>query len=182
MGCAWGAAGGRGARTARVSESLEVERVFLLRGMPDVGVAERWSIEQGYIAGEEGVGGRLRRTTMPDGSLVHHHTQKQGVGLVRVERERTISRDVFDVQWGSTVGRRIRKVRHRLPFGGLLWEIDQFTDMPLVLAEVELPSEHHPLQIPPWLEHLIRREVTEDGRYRNFMLTVHGLPDESATR
>jgi CYTH domain-containing protein len=165
-----------------VSESLEVERVFLLRGMPDVGAAERWRIEQGYLAGDEGVGGRLRRTTLPDGSVVHHHTQKQGVGLVRIEREAEISCEAFDAHWSATRGRRISKVRHRVPCDGLLWEIDQFSDMPLVLAEVELPSEHHPMRIPSWLEHLVVREVTEDGRYRNFMLAVHGPPDESATR
>lgn len=165
-----------------MSESLEVERVFLLRGMPDIGSAERWRIEQGYLAGTGAIAGRLRRTTMPDGSLVHHHTVKQGVGLVRIERETTISSDVFDAQWGNTRGRRVHKVRHRVPFDGLVWEVDQFADMPLVLAEVELPNERHLLQIPPWLEHLIRREVTEDERYRNFMLAVHGLPDEPVNR
>lgn len=165
-----------------MSESIEVERVFLLRGMPDLVAADCWRIEQGYLVGAEAVGGRLRRTTMPDGSVVHHHTQKLGSGRVRVERETTIDSHAFDAQWGNTHGRRISKIRHRVPFDGLIWEIDQFTDLPLVLAEVELPSEHHPLRIPSWLEHLICREVTEDERYRNFMLAVHGPPDESATR
>lgn len=165
-----------------MSESLEVERVFLLSGMPDIGVVERWRIEQGYLGGAEPMGGRLRRTTMPDGSVVHHHTQKQGVGLVRIERETQIGSDVFAAQWGDTLGRRVSKIRHRVPSDGLLWEIDQFTEMPLVLAEVELPDEHHALQIPSWLERVIRREVTDDGRYRNFMLAVHGLPDELGTR
>lgn len=165
-----------------MSGSLEVERVFLLRSMPEVTAAECWRIEQGYLEGSEGVGGRLRRTTKPDGSCVHHHTQKRGVGLVRVEHEVTITTDFFDAHWARTIGRRINKIRHRVPFDGLLWEIDQFTDVPLVLAEVELPSEHHPLRIPAWMEHLIRQEVTEDQRYRNFMLAVHGLPDDAAPR
>ena len=53
--------------------------------------------------------------------------------------------------WPLTLGRRLRKRRHAVPEGGLTWEIDQFLDRDLVLAEVELPSAETPVTVPKWL-------------------------------
>ena len=70
-----------------------------------------------------------------------------------------------------TEGRRLRKRRYRVPEGNLVWEIDQFLDRDLVLAEVELgPGAPTEVEIPAWLRPHVEREVTGDEAYSNFKL------------
>lgn len=65
----------------------------------------------------------------------------------------------------------VEKVRYRVPFEGLVWEVDVFAgeNEGLVVAEVELPSEDAPVAPPPW----VGAEVTEDPRYYNANLVAH---------
>lgn len=160
----------------------EIERVWVLRSMPAVPAgAERWTIEQGYlpVADPESPDfpeGRLRRVTLPDGRVRRFHTVKRGAGLVREETEREISDEDFSRWWPATEGRRIRKVRHRFPHGGLTWELDEFLDLALVMLEVELPDERSESPLPTAMAALVEREVTEDARYRNAALAMHGIP------
>lgn len=156
---------------------LEIERVFLLRGLPPLPPnAEANRLQQGYLdaaSGEASAGveafmeGRLRRWTRPDGSVACFHTVKRGRGIVREEIERTITEAEFEAAWPRTGERRIEKTRYRVREGDLVWEIDRFDRLPLVLAEVELPAADHPLETPPWLDGWIVREISEDPRYRN---------------
>jgi CYTH domain-containing protein len=165
-------------------ESLEIERVFLLRGMPALPASrDSLEIEQGYLATSDGTRqGRIRRTTFSDGRVLCHLNMKTGSGRVRQEREGEISREEFDRDWPMTAGRRIRKRRHRVSEGELLFEVDEFLDFPLVLAEVELPSIDHDVRIPAWLSPLLVREVSDDSRYHNYALALHGPPDEGVPR
>lgn len=154
---------------------LEIERVFLLRGLPPLPTPhEILRIEQGYFdaeagnrAGVEAEEGRVRRTTDREGRRRHYLTRKHGVGLVRTEVEREIDSATFEMLWGETGRRRIVKDRHRLADADLVWEVDRFEAPPIVLAEVELPSVDREIVIPGWLEGWIVREVTEDPAYRN---------------
>ena len=169
-------------------DSDEIERVFLLDRLPDVphallSHAERWEIEQGYLSPSDATSsdriteGRLRRTTHADGSQTFTHTIKSGLGLVRSERERRVSASEFEAIWPATSGRRLLKTRLRIDVGGQIWEIDDFSDRALVLAEAELPTVETALSIPEWLQPRIIREVTEEGAFRNFHLaTQKGFP------
>jgi len=87
---------------------------------------------------------------------------------------------VFERSWPRTQMRRLKKVRHRVREGGLIWEIDVFTSFDLALAEVELPAPDAPSPIPAWLQPHIDHEVTGDPAYTNaaiaFKLSQH-LPN-----
>jgi len=162
--------------------ALEIERVWRLTGTPAVpSRAEIWRIEQGYLP-EHGIHdpefseGRLRRVEHPDGRVTLLHTVKRGTGVVRQETERQITPTDFDRLWPLTQGRRVRKVRHRVPEGALTWEVDEFLDWPLVMAEVELPDEAAEARPPAWLRSVMGREVTDDPRYRNSSLAFKGVP------
>lgn len=160
----------------------EIERVWVLRSMPEVPAgAERWTIEQGYLPvaapdSPEFPEGRLRRVTLADGSIRRFHTVKRGAGLVREELERDLDDAEFARWWPATEGRRLRKIRHRFPHGGLTWELDEFLDLPLVMLEVELPDERTEAKLPAFLASRVEREVTDDARYRNFALATRGVP------
>jgi CYTH domain-containing protein len=170
--------------------AAEIERVYLLRALPTpLPHGEVWRIDQGYLPPRSTVNdgdshspgapiaphqleGRLRRITHSDGSVEHIHTVKSGIGLVREEIERGIDAETFAREWPRTIGRRLEKVRTRISVGDRLWEIDQFTQIPLVLAECELPSIDAPLDIPDWLAPFIVREVTEEPAFRNAELAL----------
>lgn len=164
-------------------EPLEIERVFLLSRLPELPAsAEAHRIEQGYLPdpppGATGpyAEGRLRRRTGPDGRVRCFHTIKQGEGLVRTEVEREVSEAELAAEWPRTAGRRLCKTRHVVPVGELTWEIDAFDELPLVMAEVELPSPDAEAPLPGWLAPLVVREVTDDPSYRNSALAKDGLP------
>lgn len=59
----------------------------------------------------------------------------------------------------------IEKTRFRIPYRGLVWEVDVFDgdNRGLIVAEVELKDERQPVPAPPW----VGREVTDDPRYYN---------------
>ncbi len=161
-----------------MKDALEIERVWLLRGLPPIPAHhERWQLDQGYLVAENGTAeGRVRRTVLSSGASAFHLNMKSGTGLIRQEHESSMTREEFDAAWPRTVGRRVRKLRHRVCEGDLIFEIDQFLDFALVLAEVELPSADHVVSLPTWLDGWLVREVTNDSRYRNFNLALHGAP------
>ena len=84
--------------------------------------------------------------------------------------EEETSRDIFDALWALTDGCRIEKMRFYVPDGEFTWEVDMFSDRDLVLAEIELPTPHTPVNFPKWLAPYIIRDVTEDGEYTNWSL------------
>jgi CHAD domain-containing protein/CYTH domain-containing protein len=150
-------------------EPLEVERKYLLSGFPPhAGGAPVLEVEQGYIPGQV-IGERLRRVQGPDGVRCYR-TIKLGAGVVRQEFEEPASVAVFEAMWPLTEGHRLRKRRYLVPHEGLTWEIDQFTDRPLVLAEVELPPPGEAPELPAWLVPWVVREVTDDPAYLNSSL------------
>ena len=112
---------------------------------------------------------RLRREELGD-EVRFLRTIKAGRGVQRIEIEETTTREVFDVLWPLTEGARVLKRRYTVEDAGLVWEIDEFLDRELVLAEVELPSADVQPPIPRWLEPVLDREVTTEDRYVNLNL------------
>ena len=159
---------------------IEIERKFLLNRMPSIlASAQVLRIEQGYLPDDgssrptPGIHrGRLRRTTLPDGSTIYTHTIKSGEGMVRREDEREISIQQFEQAWPGTIGRRLTKTRRQVRDGGLVWEVDDFRDIDLVLAEVELPAADAEIRIPAWLKPHIVREVTDEPQYTNVYIAL----------
>jgi CHAD domain-containing protein/CYTH domain-containing protein len=148
---------------------LEVERKYLLRALPEAvsGVAAA-EIDQGWLPGERLLE-RVRRVKTGDGER-YFRTVKLGSGLTRIEIEEEASARVFEQLWPLTEGRRVHKRRYGVPEGDLLWEIDEFLDRELLLAEVELPSPDTEVSVPAWLEAVMEREVTGEAAYVNVNL------------
>lgn len=150
---------------------LEIERKYLLRELPDLpdhSGRRALEIEQGYIPGKK-VRERIRRVR-EGGRGRWYRTVKLGLGLERLEFEDETTADIFDALWPLTAGHRIRKRRHAVPEGELIWEVDQFLDRDLVLAEVEIPSAETPVTVPDWLAPHVVREVTGEPAYQNSAL------------
>jgi CHAD domain-containing protein/CYTH domain-containing protein len=152
--------------TARATAGREIERKFLLSGVPPEATAvEPLEIEQGWLPGERLVE-RLRHIRW-NGSEAWFRTVKSGSGLERLELDEATEPGVFHGLWPFTEGRRLRKRRYRIPAGELVWEIDDFLGRELVLAEVELTAPDIAVVPPEWLQPYLIREVTGEPEYEN---------------
>jgi CYTH domain-containing protein len=146
---------------------VEIERKYLLRALPKFPrPSVVLDIDQGYLPGERLVE-RLRRQQSQDGTLRYFRAVKLGSGVERTELEEETDRKTFDHLWQLTEGRRLRKRRYVVPEGDDMWEIDEFLDRPLVLAELELEHADEKVKIPDWLERVVVREVTDEKEYTN---------------
>ena len=149
-----------------VSEHVEIERKYVLDAAPALPADTQCvEIEQGYLPSRQWEE-RVRRTVRGT-DVQHRWTIKVGSGVKRLEFEEEIDAPLFDALWALTRGRRIRKRRHVVRTGELVWEIDEFLDRDLWLAEIELPDEAQAFDVPAWLEAASPREVTESGEYAN---------------
>ncbi|MDH3496760.1 MAG: CHAD domain-containing protein [Gemmatimonadota bacterium] len=155
--------------TAPPDDSVEIERKFLLTGLPpQADTAPAQEIEQGWLPGKR-LRERLRRVQDGAGERFFR-TVKFGAGVERIEIEEETTADLFAALWPHTVGCRVRKRRHRVADGSLTWEVDVFADRELVLAEVELPHPETTVEPPAWLEPFVVREVTGEPAYVNLNL------------
>jgi CYTH domain-containing protein len=146
---------------------IEIERKYLLSDLPRFPrTAAILEIDQGYLPGERLVE-RLRRERSHAGDVRYYRTVKVGNGVERIELEEETDQKVFDHLWLLTEGRRVRKRRYVVPNGADMWEIDEFIDRPLVLAELELPRADAHVTIPDWLKPVFVREVTDEREYTN---------------
>jgi CYTH domain-containing protein len=176
-------------------DGLEIERKWLLtrlparieafeRGEADAAI-QRVRLRQGYLRpateaevdaiATEGLGagpirfGRLRSIESAAG-IRHLLTVKSGEGLVRREIEHDLSAARFEAAWPETAGRRLEKTRWLVTaLDGLIWEIDRFDRLDLLLAEVEVADEPaaEAVEIPGWLAPTIDREVTHEPMFTN---------------
>jgi adenylate cyclase len=150
-----------------LTPDLEIERKYLLNAMPAFPAAEIvLDIDQGYLPGIK-VLERVRRERSDAGVVRYFRTMKLGTGLVRTELEDETDEKLFNHLWLLTEGRRVRKRRHVVRNGDDRWEIDEFLDRELYLAELELASVDARIEIPDWLKAVLVREVTDERAYTN---------------
>ena len=145
----------------------EIERRFLVTGDAwKKDVVSREMLSQGYLHVDDGKAIRVRLA--PTGATL---TIKASISdILRHEFEYAIPPDDARRLLELCGSRRIEKIRHRLEYGGKVWEVDEFLgeNAGLVLAEIELESEGEEFAKPHWLGF----EVTGDSRYSNAALAL----------
>ncbi len=144
----------------------EIERKYLVKNLSAIAGLTGTRMAQGYLA-DNGMTVRVR-VAGEQGFLTLKGKTK---GLSRAEFEYEIPlADAQALLADFAVLGRIEKVRYYVPVGDLTFEVDVFEQelAGLVVAEVELPSEDHPVPALDWLG----VEVSHDARYRNSELAV----------
>ena len=156
--------------TDKTGRAAEIERKFLLFQLPAVTTdAPSVEIEQGYLPGDKVVE-RIRRMRFADGGEKWFRTVKSGNGIKRVELEEEMDPAFGRAMWKLATD-RLRKRRYSVREAEeFTWEIDEFLDRNLVLAEIELPRADTNFEIPAWLAEVLDREVTDDPEYSNSRL------------
>lgn len=146
--------------------AIEIERKFLV-------VGETWRdqvqssthIMQGYIAHTPEVTVRVR--VKGDQGFLTIKGASQGIG--RHEFEFPIPRaEAEEMLRELAVMPPIDKVRHHIPIGNHVWELDVFAgeNLGLVMAEIELTEHDEDFVLPAWAG----QEVSDDQRYFNVNL------------
>jgi len=158
-----------------VQDETEIERRFLLKMAPKKlgGFSKNLTIEQHYLSEKDAdIVERVRETVsrFSDKETTFHHTTKERISEMSVrEIEKEITEEQFD-NYLETKGskRSIGKTRVvKDTEDGLKWEIDVFSNVSLVIAEIEIPSEDYDLKIPEWLEPYIIMEITGMHQFSN---------------
>ena len=151
--------------------AVEIERKFLVRG-------DSWNegtpgvrIAQGYLSLDPARSVRVRLA----GDNAWLTVKGASTGITRAEFEYPIPVDDARALLEICLPSVIDKTRHRIPFGGHLWEIDVFhgANEGLVMAEVELVDDSADPALPPW----VGEEVSEDVRYYNTSLAARPFGD-----
>ena len=145
---------------------LEIERKFLLTGdaWRSLATSSRRYC-QGYLCADRERAVRVRIA----GESAFLTIKGGGAGVSHLEFEYPLPLEDAKILLEQLAEKPlIEKVRHFVPHGGLIWEVDEFSGLNegLVLAELELESEVQPFEKPAW----IGEEVTADPRYYNASL------------
>ena len=152
---------------SEVCANREIERKFLVRGPFKEFATSSSAIWQGYITISKG---RTVRVRIRDNkAFLTIKGPSESGGLSRFEWEREISLEDAAALRTIALPGGIEKRRYIVPFGGHIFEVDEFfgANAGLVLAEVELQSENESFERPEWLG----EEVTGNPRYYNSFLS-----------
>lgn len=147
--------------------AIEIERKFLVADLDAAlaGAVACERIAQGYLSADPEATVRVRIR----GERGFLTVKSRNRGAERGEWEYEIPESDARELLGLSQTPIIDKVRHRVPFGGLVWEVDVFSrPAGLVLAEVELPRADVSVCLPPW----VGADVTSDARYFNSNLAL----------
>lgn len=145
----------------------EIERKFLVRDDSWNDGTSGIRMSQGYLSMDPDRAVRVRLA----GENAWLTIKGRSSGITRAEFEYAIpaadAQDLLKLCLPSVID----KTRHRIPFGGYVWEVDVFhgDNEGLVLAEVELEDESATPELPPW----VGLEVSDDARYFNSQLARH---------
>lgn len=146
----------------------EIERKFLVTGDAWRTLASATLYRQGYLSTAKECTVRVRIA----GDKGYMTVKGPSVGASRAEFEYEIPAADADAMLDALCARPlIEKTRRKIPFEGLVWEVDEFAgdNEGLVVAEVELTDEAQEVSLPDW----VGEDVTHDPRYFNANLVTH---------
>lgn len=148
--------------------AVEIERKFLVIGDDWRSLGAGTAYRQGYIASGQGRTVRVRIAGEQGFLTIKGATE----GIARSEFEYPIPVEDAAQMLDSLCDRPlIEKTRYKIPWGDLMWEVDEFwgENEGLILAEIELPNAEQTFEMPQW----IGEDVSHDLRYYNSSLAKH---------
>ncbi len=171
--------------TKKRKKIFEIERKFLLKSFPSSWKYEMipdhiYSIVQYYYIDESGIGKRVRvqedetnyqgkeGEVRPCKFIV---TEKKYVSKGKNEEyEHEINEDEF-LELKKISVKKIQKARYVFKVdSGLKWEVDEYRNMSLITAEIEIPSLKHKIVIPDFIKDVLIEEVTGRKCFNNYAL------------
>ncbi|MGD9888195.1 MAG: CYTH domain-containing protein [Halothiobacillaceae bacterium] len=150
--------------------ALEIERKFLLKSDAWRHAVSRSTLyRQGYLTQSmEGAKASVRVRVEGERGVLNIKSVR--LGMARHEYEYAIPLAEANEMLDTLCGSIVEKTRHLVPFGGHVFEVDEFhgDNAGLIVAEVELAAVDEVFERPAWLG----QEVTDDARYYNVALAL----------
>lgn len=144
----------------------EIERKFLLTGVPSVDYKEQIEIFQFYT--DEGL--RFRREVYSDGRVEYIKLRKDKISH-GVNEEDIYDSDANEFSRHVVNSNLIvRKTRYVHESNGLKFEVDKFHDIDLIMLEVELENIDQHFEMPLGILETLRSEVTGNLNYDNVQI------------
>ena len=150
-----------------MSENLEIERKFLLKTLPiEIIHDDRIEIVQHYFK-TKNKWERIRRSITND-NVIYHHTIKNSISKGVCEE---IEKEINDIEYQfylNKCSKMINKTRFIYNIdNNLKWEVDKYTHINLIVAEIEIPDINHKVKLPNWIKDRLIMEVTGIKEFSN---------------
>ena len=147
--------------------ALEIERKFLVLSEHLPSLQDGQYIVQGYLSEKPSI-----RYRFLDDSIVItiKETHEDGSRFEFETLNPKSSREERSTLKRLSLVPPIEKIRYRIPFEGLTWEVDVYQEenKGLITVDVEFPEVGYPLDFPKWVD--THREITQDTKYFNINL------------
>lgn len=148
--------------------TIEIERRFLLKNDSWRALAgEPETMQQGYLSVEKERTIRVRII----GNRAWLTLKGYISDVARSEFEYEIPLPHAETMMQTMCPFKLEKRRYKIDYQGFVFEIDEYfgDNAPLIVAELELPSEDTVFAEPEWLG----EEITCNGRFTNAYLSKH---------
>lgn len=148
--------------------NIEIERKFLVKNKDFKNLSYKEEVfKQGYLNSDKTRNVRIRITN--DKAFLTIKGASNASGTTRFEWEKEINRQEAEQLLLLCEPTIIEKKRYYIKNDDLIFEVDEFhaDNQGLILAEIELNSEHQKFKKPDWLG----KEVTGNKEYYNSYLS-----------
>lgn len=148
--------------------NIEIERKFLVKNKDFKNLSYKEEVfKQGYLNSDKTRNVRIRITN--DKAFLTIKGASNASGTTRFEWEKEINRQEAEQLLLLCEPTIIEKKRYYIKNDDLIFEVDEFyaDNKGLILAEIELNSEHQKFKKPDWLG----KEVTGNKEYYNSYLS-----------
>jgi CHAD domain-containing protein/CYTH domain-containing protein len=143
-------------------------------------VYTKHNLTQFYLFAQNGCSLRLRKQDNTYSLCI-----KSGLGSMRSESESIIRKNLYKEYLDKHIGQKIEKTRYLFTIDDDEYAIDAYKKdfLGLVVMEVEFSSEQKfsDFVMPPAIAPFIIDDVSEDERYKNYNLSLFGLPKLATT-
>lgn len=148
--------------------AIEIERKYLMKGLPKEPPTDITYIEQCYVHGI-----RYRKEILSSGTINYIKLKKVKLGNgTNSELDiEYVTENVYE-QARQSADRFISKRRHNYHYAGMKFEVDVFISINLIMMEVELEYVDQTIPFPSYLSELIIDEMTNNKSFDNFNLST----------
>jgi CYTH domain-containing protein len=152
-----------------MAENIEIERKFLLKAIPLMYFDKAIMISQVYVSDKNSSVTERVRFTQEGEDVKCFHTKKTKIDAMsseEIELEISLEEGQKMIE-ACEIPREIDKVRWVKEYGDLKWEIDEFRNLDLIIAEIELPTRDTAVELPQEIQDVLIMEVTGMKEFSN---------------
>ena len=145
---------------------IEIEKKYLVHKNKLPVLADGQYFTQGYLSRKPNV----RFRVIGDDVTITIKKGIEGISRYEWEFKQNLPKAEIEELVKLAICKHIEKIRYKIPFEALVWEIDvyQGDNDGLITADVELPSVDYPIIFPDWIDK--ESDISSQPQYFNYNL------------